>query len=88
MKEFSDLLESLLFSPRRKVKLAHLVNWIKSSDDPDRGWGLAALTADLSFSAVKAGAVRELAEQVTDLNYSRYHMIGTLPKQWPYFGLT
>ena len=50
MRAFSDLLEVLLFSPRRTVKLAHLVNWIRSTDDPDRGWGLAALTCDLSFS--------------------------------------
>ena len=66
MRAFSDLLEALLFSPRRTVKLAHLVNWVRSTDDPDRGWGLAALTCDLSFSGVKSGVVRELAEQVTD----------------------
>ena len=71
MRAFSDLLEVLLFSPRRTVKLAHLVNWIRSTDDPDRGWGLAALTSDLSFGAVKAGAVRELAQHVTDPDYSR-----------------
>ena len=89
MREFSDLLESLLFSPRRTVKLAHLVNWIRSTDDPDRGWGLAALTSDLSFSAVKAGAVRELAEQVTDpdLFELSYDFVGDLAETvallWP-----
>ena len=66
MRAFADLLEALLFSPRRTVKLSHLENWIKVTDDPDRGWGLAALTSDLSFSSVKAGVVRELAKQVTD----------------------
>ena len=89
MRAFSDLLESLLFSPRRTVKLAHLVNWIKSTDYPDRGWGLAALTSDLSFSAVKAGAVRELAEQVTDpeLFALSYDFVGDLAETvallWP-----
>ena len=89
MRAFSDLLEALLFSPRRTVKLAHLVNWIRSTDDPDRGWGLAALTADLSFSAVKAGAVRELAGQVTDpdLFALSYDFVGDLAETvallWP-----
>ena len=80
MRAFSDLLEALLFSPRRTVKLAHLVKWIKSTDDPDRGWGLAALTSDLSFTAVKAGAVRELAGQVTDpdLFALSYDFVGDL----------
>ncbi len=89
MRAFSDLLEALLFSPRRTVKLAHLVNWIKSMDDPGRGWGLAALTSDLSFNAVKAGAVRELAERVTDpdLFALSYDFVGDLAETvallWP-----
>ena len=89
MRAFSDFLEALLFSPRRTVKLAHLVNWIRSTDDPDRGWGLAALTSDLSFSAVKAGVVRELAEQATDpdLFELSYDFVGDLAETvallWP-----
>ena len=89
MRAFSDLLEVLLFSPRRTVKLAHLVNWVKSTGDPDRGWGLAALTSDLSFSAVKAGAVRELAEEVTDPDLFKlsYDFVGDLAETvallWP-----
>ena len=89
MRAFSDFLEALLFSPQRTVKLAHLVNWIRSSNDPDRGWGLAALTSDLSFSAVKAGVVRELAEQVTDpdLFELSYDFVGDLAETvallWP-----
>ena len=89
MRAFSDLLEALLFSPRRTVKLAHLVNWVRSTDDPDRGWGLAALTCDLSFSGVKSGVVRELAEQVTDpdLFALSYDFVGDLAETvallWP-----
>ncbi|MGB1546574.1 MAG: ATP-dependent DNA ligase, partial [Candidatus Puniceispirillaceae bacterium] len=89
MRAFSDLLEVLLFSPRRTVKLAHLMNWIRSTDDPDRGWGLAALTCELSFSGVKSGVVRELAEQVTDpdLFALSYDFVGDLAETvallWP-----
>ena len=80
MRAFAALLEALLFSPRRTVKLSHLENWIKVTDDPDRGWGLAALTSDLSFSSVKAGVVRELAKQVTDpdLFALSYDFVGDL----------
>ena len=89
MKGFSDLLDALLFSPRRNVKLAHLVNWIKTTADPDRGYGLAALTSDLSFRSVKAGVVRELAGQVTDSIYLPYLMILLViwQKQLPCCGL-
>ena len=89
MKGFSDLLDALLFSPRRNVKLAHLVNWIKTTADPDRGYGLAALTSDLSFRSVKAGVVRELAGQVTDpdLFALSYDFVGDLAETvallWP-----
>ena len=89
MRAFSDFLEALLFSPRRTVKLAHLVNWIRSTDDPDRGWGLAALTSDLSFSTVKAGVVRELAKQATDSDLFElsYDFVGDLAETvallWP-----
>ena len=89
MRAFADLLEALLFSPRRNVKLAHLVKWIKTTPDPDRGYGLAALTSDLSFPAVKAGVVRELAGQVTDpdLFALSYDFVGDLAETvallWP-----
>ena len=66
MRRFSELLDALIFSPRRNVKLAHLSGWLRQTPHPDRGWGLAALTGDLSFSHVKAGVVRELAAEVSD----------------------
>ena len=61
MRQFSELLDALIFPPRRNVKLAHLSSWLRQTPHPDRGWGLAALTGELSFSHVKAGVVRELA---------------------------
>ena len=67
MKRFSELLDALIFSPRRNVKLAHLSGWLRQTPHPDRGWGLAALTGDLDFSHVKAGVVRELGPGVEGL---------------------
>ena len=89
MRAFSDLLDALLFSPRRTVKQAHLIRWIAETPDPDRGWGLAALTADLTFRSVKAGVVRDLAAEVTDpeLFAQSYDFVGDLAETvallWP-----
>ena len=89
MRAFSTLLEALIFSPRRSVKQAHLVSWFKQTPVLDRGWGLAALTGDLSFPHVKAGVVRQLATQVTDpeLFALSYDFVGDLAETvallWP-----
>ena len=86
---FSHLLEALIFSPRRTVKLAHLVHWLKHTPDPDRGFGLAALTGDLSFKSVKASLVRVLAQSVSDetLFAASYDFVGDLAETtallWP-----
>ena len=89
MRRFSELLDALIFSPRRNVKLAHLSGWLRQTPHPDRGWGLAALTGDLSFSHVKAGVVRELAAEVSDpeLFALSYDFVGDLAETvallWP-----
>ena len=61
MKPFADLLEALIFSPRRSVKSAHLVRWIKQTSFPDKGWGIAALIGELNFPHLKASVIRQLA---------------------------
>ncbi len=89
MNSFARLLESLIFSPRRSVKQAHLVEWIAQTGFPDRGWGLAALIGDLDFPAVKAGIIRELAADTTDkyLFELSYDFVGDLAETvallWP-----
>ena len=89
MKRFSELLDALIFSPRRNVKLAHLSGWLRQTPHPDRGWGLAALTGDLDFSHVKAWVVRELAAEVSDpeLFALSYDFVGDLAETvallWP-----
>ncbi len=89
MNSFARLLESLIFSPRRSVKQAHLLDWIAQTEFPDRGWGLAALIGELDFPAVKAGIIRELAADTTDkyLFELSYDFVGDLAETvallWP-----
>ncbi len=89
MKTFSALLEALLFSPRRSVKQAHLVNWLTQTPADDKGWGIAALTDELSFAHVKGSVIRQLAAEVTDpeLFALSYDFVGDLAETvallWP-----
>ena len=53
MRAFATLLENLAFSPKRNVKLAHLVSWLKQTEGDSRGYGVAAVTGDLSLPHVK-----------------------------------
>ncbi len=56
MKSFSGLLEGLLYAPGRNAKLSWLQDWLADTPDPDRGWGLAALTGELDFPACQGRA--------------------------------
>ncbi len=63
---FAELLERLVFSPGRLTKVALLRRYFATQPDPDRGFGLAALTGELAFQAAKPGLIRALAEERTD----------------------
>lgn len=63
---FADLLERLVFTPGRLAKIALLRRYFETAPDPDRGFGLAALTDELSFVAAKAGMIKALCEERTD----------------------
>ncbi len=63
---FAELLERLVFTPGRLGKIALLRRYFETQPDPDRGYGLAALTGELSFTAAKPGLIRALAEERTD----------------------
>ena len=66
VKPFAELLDRLLYSPQRNVKIALILDYFRSVPDPDRGWGLAALTGALSFAQAKPGMIRELMSSRTD----------------------
>ena len=63
---FADLLERLLFTPGRLAKIALLRRYFETQPDPDRGFGLAAVTGELAFAAAKPGLIRDLAAERTD----------------------
>jgi DNA ligase-1 len=66
MRPFAELLDRLLYTPQRNAKLALLVDYFRHVPDPDRGFGLAAITGGLDFRHAKPGLIRELAVGRTD----------------------
>src|SRR3954465_6440575 len=62
MRAFSQLLDDLVYTRSRNTKLRLIGDYLKETPDPDRGFGLAALTGTLDIPAVKGAAVRAIAE--------------------------
>lgn len=63
---FADLLDGLAFTHARNAKLKLIADWLRQTPDPDRGWGLAALTGGLDLPAVKPALIRTLVEARMD----------------------
>ena len=89
VKPFAELLDRLLYTPQRNAKVALLVDYFRNVPDPDRGWGLAALTGALSFAHAKPALIRELVSTRTDpvLFGWSYDFVGDLAEtaalMWP-----
>ena len=66
MNRFAELLDRLAYEPGRNNKLRLIADYLRSTEDPDRGWALAALTGALSFKHAKAGMVRALITERAD----------------------
>lgn len=66
MTPFAALLERLVLTPARTGKLKLLTDYFAAVPDPDRGYGLAALTRDLDLRTVKPALLRELAAERLD----------------------
>ena len=49
MNRFAELLDRLAYEPGRNNKLRLLTAYFRETEDPDRGYALAALTGALSF---------------------------------------
>jgi len=86
---FAELLDRLTLTPGRLAKIALLRRFFETEADPDRGWALAALTGELSFTAAKAGLIRSVAEARVDpvLFGLSYDFVGDLAETvaliWP-----
>ena len=89
MRRFAELLERLAFTPARNGKLRLIIDYLRETPDPDRGWGLAAITGDLALDAVKPAMLRALvAERVdAELFALSYDFVGDLAETialiWP-----
>src|SRR3954464_5935597 len=89
MRAFSQLLDDLVYTRSRNTKLKLIGDYLKETPDPDRGYGLAALTGSLGIPAVKHAAVRAIAEERIDpvlLHMSRDYvgdMAETVSLLWP-----
>ena len=66
MKAFSNLLADLILTSSRNRKLSLLVDYFKSTPDPDRGYTLAALTGSLNFKNIKASFFKEIIKERQD----------------------
>jgi DNA ligase-1 len=66
MRAFSQLLDDLVYTRSRNTKLKLIGDYLKETPDPDRGYGLAALTGTLDIPHVKPAAVRGLVEERID----------------------
>ena len=56
MRDFSQLLDALVYTRSRSFKLKLIGDYLKRTPDPDRGYALAALTGELNLPAVKPAA--------------------------------
>src|SRR5258707_1285146 len=66
MRAFSQLLDDLVYTRSRNTKLKLIGDYLKETPDPDRGYGLAALTGTLDIPAVKGAAVPAIPEEKVD----------------------
>ncbi len=89
MESFAALLDGLVYAPQRNAKLRLIERWLATSADPDRGYGLAALTGDLALPHVRPAMIRALVESRVDplLFALSYDYVGDLAETaaliWP-----
>ncbi len=89
MIRFAGLLESLVLTPQRNAKIRLMADYFAATDDPSRGYALAALTGSLDIKSVKPAMLRELVRERVDgelFAYS-YDYVGDLAETisliWP-----
>ncbi len=66
MRDFSQLLDGLVYTRSRNAKLKLIADYLARTADPDRGWAMAALTGAIDLKAVKAAAIYGIAQERID----------------------
>ena len=85
---FAALAEALLFAASDGAKTAHLRRYLATTPDPDRGYGLAAVTGQLTFAPAKPTLLRDLAARLDPVLFALSHeFVGdiaeTVALMWP-----
>ena len=82
MNRFAALLDRLAYEPSRNNKLRILGEYFRATEDPDRGYALAAMTGELSFAHAKPALVKGLiAERIDPVLFAMSHdYVGDLPE--------
>ena len=89
MNRFAALLDRLAYEPGRNSKLRLLGEYFRRTEDPDRGYALAAITGALTFRHAKPGIIRALIAERSDpmLFALSYDYVGDLSEtvalMWP-----
>ena len=89
MRAFAALLDRLMLTPQRNVKLRLMTDYFRATPDPDRGYALAALTGELDIPSVKPAMLRALVTARVDeaLFAWSYDYVGDLAETialiWP-----
>jgi DNA ligase-1 len=89
MNRFALLLDALAFEPSRNAKIRLIVDYFRTTPDPDRGYALAALTDALSFRYAKPGLIKTLIAERVDQHLFElsYDYVGDLSETvallWP-----
>ncbi|MCW8090753.1 cisplatin damage response ATP-dependent DNA ligase [Alteromonas sp. ASW11-130] len=89
MQAFSELLEQLYYTSSHNAKAALIIDYLKRTPDPDRGWAIAAIAGSLRFEFFKRNTVKQLIlERVDstlfDLSYDYVgEMSETVAHLWP-----
>ena len=89
MRDFSQLLDGLVYTRSRNAKLKLIADYLRETPDPDRGWAMAALTGTLDLPGVKGSAIRALVDERVDpvLFAMSYDFVGDLAETvallWP-----
>ncbi|UAK24607.1 cisplatin damage response ATP-dependent DNA ligase [Sphingomonas nostoxanthinifaciens] len=66
MRDFSQLLDGLVYTRSRNAKLKLIADYLRATADPDRGWAMAALTGAVDLPGVKASAIKALVDERVD----------------------
>jgi DNA ligase-1 len=89
MRDFSQLLDALVYTRSRNGKLKLIGDYLRRTPDPDRGWAMAALTGELNLPGVKPAAIRAIVEERVDpvLLHMSWDYVGdmaeTVSLLWP-----